>query len=141
MKIIKHNAMLFGNKIRQLREEKQILQRQFAAALEIDTPMYSKIERGERRAKREQVIALAKIFKDTLTKGIVLCPNLHRAFDRGLISISDDYTILINRNFVENQKSAFNISQFAGKQIFLPYAEELYPDLSNIAVHRKKHKF
>ncbi|GHU67341.1 hypothetical protein FACS189413_01950 [Bacteroidia bacterium] len=37
--------------------------KQFAAALEIDTPMYSKIERGERRAKREQVIALAKIFK------------------------------------------------------------------------------
>jgi transcriptional regulator with XRE-family HTH domain len=55
--------MLFGNRIRQLREEKQMLQRQFAAALEIDTPMYSKIERGERRAKREQVIALAKIFK------------------------------------------------------------------------------
>ncbi|GHV55739.1 hypothetical protein FACS1894182_00680 [Bacteroidia bacterium] len=61
--IIKFNAMLFGNKIRQLREEKQMLQRQFAAALEIDTPMYSKIERGERRAKREQVIALAKIFQ------------------------------------------------------------------------------
>jgi transcriptional regulator with XRE-family HTH domain len=40
-----------------------MLQRQFAAALEIDTPMYSKIERGERRAKREQVIALAKILK------------------------------------------------------------------------------
>lgn len=55
--------MLFGNRIRQLREEKQMLQRQFAAALEIDTPMYSKIERSERRAKREQVIALAKIFK------------------------------------------------------------------------------
>lgn len=55
--------MLFGNRIRQLREEKQMLQRQFASALEIDTPMYSKIERGERRAKREQVIALAKIFK------------------------------------------------------------------------------
>jgi transcriptional regulator with XRE-family HTH domain len=55
--------MLFGNRIRRLREEKQMLQRQFAAALEIDTPMYSKIERGERRAKREQVIALAQIFK------------------------------------------------------------------------------
>jgi transcriptional regulator with XRE-family HTH domain len=56
--------MLFGKRIRQLRDEKQMLQRQLAAALEIDTPMYSKIERGERRAKREQVIiALAKIFK------------------------------------------------------------------------------
>jgi transcriptional regulator with XRE-family HTH domain len=54
--------MLFANRIRELREKKQMVQRQFAAALEIDTPMYSKIERGERCAKREQVIALAKIF-------------------------------------------------------------------------------
>jgi transcriptional regulator with XRE-family HTH domain len=34
-----------------------------AAELEIDTPMYSKIERGERKAKREQVIKLAKLLK------------------------------------------------------------------------------
>lgn len=53
--------MLFAVKIRQLREEKQLLQRELASALEIDTPMYSKIERGERPAKREQVIAIAKL--------------------------------------------------------------------------------
>lgn len=54
--------MLFGNKLRQLRDERQILQRQLAALLEIDTPMFSKIERGDRRAKREQVIKLAEYF-------------------------------------------------------------------------------
>ena len=53
--------MLFANKIRQLREEKKLLQRQLAAALEIDTPMYSKIERGDRSAKRSQVIKLAEL--------------------------------------------------------------------------------
>ncbi|MDD3077900.1 MAG: helix-turn-helix transcriptional regulator [Paludibacter sp.] len=53
--------MLFGNKIKQLREEKKLFQRQLAAALEIDTPMYSKIETGSRMAKRTQVIALAKL--------------------------------------------------------------------------------
>ena len=51
--------MLFGSKIRELRDEQGILQRQLAALLEIDTPMFSKIERGDRRAKREQVIKLA----------------------------------------------------------------------------------
>jgi len=54
--------MFLGKRIRELREEKQLLQRQLAASLEIDTPMYSKIERGERKAKREQVIMLAKLF-------------------------------------------------------------------------------
>ena len=44
----------------QLRDEQGLLQRQLAAFLEIDTPMYSKIERGDRRAKREQVIKLAE---------------------------------------------------------------------------------
>lgn len=39
-----------------------MLQRQLAAYLEIDTPMFSKIERGDRRAKRCQVILLAKYF-------------------------------------------------------------------------------
>lgn len=54
--------MLLGNKIRALRDEQGILQRQVAAYLEIDTPMFSKIERGDRRAKRTQVILLAKYF-------------------------------------------------------------------------------
>lgn len=53
--------MLFANKIRQLREERKLLQRHLAAVLDMDTPMFSKIERGERPAKREQVIAFAKI--------------------------------------------------------------------------------
>ena len=33
-----------------------------AAYLEIDTPMFSKIERGDRRAKRSQVPQLAEYF-------------------------------------------------------------------------------
>ena len=34
-----------------------------AAYLEIDTPIFSKIERGDRRAKRSQVIQMATYFK------------------------------------------------------------------------------
>lgn len=50
--------MFLGKRIKELREERHLLQRQLAASLEIDTPMYSKIERGERNAKREQVLKL-----------------------------------------------------------------------------------
>ena len=53
--------MQFGERIRQLREDKELLQRQLAASLEIDTPMFSKIERGDRRAKREHVVQLAEL--------------------------------------------------------------------------------
>ena len=75
--------MLLADKIKQLREEKQLFQRQFcarwvqtklvwvcrattkrckqlAAVLEIDTLMYCNIERGSRPIKRAQVEALSK---------------------------------------------------------------------------------
>lgn len=45
-----------------MRGENGVLQRQLAVLLEIDTPMFSKIERGDRRAKRMQVIQLANYF-------------------------------------------------------------------------------
>lgn len=54
--------MIFGKKIKELREKRGLLQRQLSAALDIDTPMYSKIERGERKAKRSQIPIMAKIF-------------------------------------------------------------------------------
>ncbi|WP_423130054.1 helix-turn-helix domain-containing protein [Gaoshiqia sp. Z1-71] len=55
--------MLFADRIKQLRELKQMPQRQLAAALEIDTATYCKIERGERRSKREQVYILADLLE------------------------------------------------------------------------------
>ncbi len=53
--------MIFGQKIKELRLEQDMVQRQLAAALEIDTPMFSKIERGARPAKRSQVVILANM--------------------------------------------------------------------------------
>ena len=55
--------MIFGRKIKELREERGLVQRQLSAALEIDTPMYSKIERGERKAKRSQIPIMAQMFE------------------------------------------------------------------------------
>ena len=55
--------MIFGRKIKELREERGLVQRQLSAALEIDTPLYSKIERGERKAKRSQIPIMAQMFE------------------------------------------------------------------------------
>ena len=55
--------MIFGRKIKELREERGLVQRQLSAALEIDTPMYSKIERGERKAKRSQIPIMARLLE------------------------------------------------------------------------------
>ena len=56
-------ANQFGDRVRQLREQQKLLLRQVAPMLEIDTPLLSKIERGERTAKKEQVSKFAEILK------------------------------------------------------------------------------
>lgn len=48
-----------GQRIRELRETQNLLLRQVAAHLEIDTALMSKIERGERNPSKEQVILIA----------------------------------------------------------------------------------
>ena len=55
--------MIFGKKIKELREEHGMVQRKLAAALDIDTPMYSKIERGERKAKRSHIPIMARLLE------------------------------------------------------------------------------
>lgn len=64
--------MLFANKIKELREGKQLLQRHVSAALDIDNAMYCKIERGDRMAKREQIPQIAEILQANPEELLVL---------------------------------------------------------------------
>ncbi|MFV0420555.1 MAG: helix-turn-helix domain-containing protein [Dysgonomonas sp.] len=53
--------MLFTEFIKQSREQLQLPQRKLAEALDIDTATYCKIEKGERRVKREQIRIVAEV--------------------------------------------------------------------------------
>ncbi len=52
-----------GKKIRVEREKQNLLLRQVAAFLEIDTALISKVERGERKLTRLHVVKLSKLLK------------------------------------------------------------------------------
>ena len=54
--------MFFGNKIRVLREQKGLVLRKVAAKLDIDTATLSKIELGDRQAKREHLKILSELY-------------------------------------------------------------------------------
>jgi len=74
-----------GNKIRETRENQNLLLRQVAAYLKIDIALLSKAERGGRNLSRVNVTRLAELFKipqeDLLS--LWLC-------DRVLRSVGDD---------------------------------------------------
>lgn len=61
-----------GQRVRELREKKELLLRQIAAYLEVDTALMSKIERGDRNASREQVTKIAEFLKADLNELLTL---------------------------------------------------------------------
>lgn len=60
--------MFFAQKLKSLREEHGYLQKQIAALLDVDTPMYSRIERGERFAKEDYLPLLARFYNYSETE-------------------------------------------------------------------------
>jgi HTH-type transcriptional regulator, competence development regulator len=57
----------FGSKIRLLREQRKLFLRQVAPLLEMDTAQLSKIEKGMRQMKKEQIKLIAEIYEtDTI---------------------------------------------------------------------------
>ena len=80
--------MLFANKIKELREGKQLLQRHVSAALDMDNAMYCKIERGDRRAKREQIPMIAEILQTNVEELLILW-----LADQLIATVADDQAI------------------------------------------------
>lgn len=74
---------------------------------------------------------------DTIPNGISLSPNLHRAFDRGLITINQDYLVRISPSVNENN-SVFSLSQFNGKRIILPEKTTWFPSIESLQWHNKE---
>ena len=85
--------MLFAEKIKQLRDFRQMPQRQIAAALEIDTATYCKIEKGDRRAKREQVTVLADLL-EVESKDLLRLWSADKVYE--LIAEEEEATQILN---------------------------------------------
>ncbi len=87
------------------------------------------------------IIPFSESYNDTITNGIALCPNLHRAFDRGLISLTNDYKVIISKNFSELNESNYGLKQFEGQNILLPNNMKYYPALESLEHHRNNFGF
>ncbi len=82
------------------------------------------------------IVPFAESHDDTIRNGISLSPNLHRAFDRFLISVNPDYRIVVSDNFIE--AGQHSIKEFHGRLINLPEHRDFRPDPGNLRWHFDK---
>lgn len=91
--------------------------------------------KGYAEVQGAHILPVADNGPDTIENGIALSATAHWLFDRHLISLSDDYRLLI-ANRVPHEMRAF--LKPAGDIIFLPQDENQYPDVDYIRLHREK---
>jgi len=75
---------------------------------------------------------------DKVSNGLALCPNLHRAFDRGLITVNSDYSVATSIHINEDIIHAYSLNQLKGKKLILPVAHQYRPALENLEWHRNQ---
>ncbi len=82
------------------------------------------------------IIPFSESYDDTIKNGISLSPNLHRAFDRFIITINQDFEVIVSNDFKES--GYHSIRDFHGKKIFLPKEQKYYPSLENLKWHNDR---
>jgi len=74
---------------------------------------------------------------DSIGNGLALCPNLHRAFDRHLFWLDEDYRVRVAEGFGELGGHDYGVQRFNGKQLRLPKVRAWWPNVENLAAQRK----
>lgn len=82
------------------------------------------------------IVPFSESFDDTITNGLALCPNLHRAFDRGLIDVDENFKVTVSKLFREKE-SDYSIRKFEGKEILLPDQAKYFPLKENLGWHNQ----
>jgi len=59
-------------------------------------------------------------------------PDFNRLFNKGLVSVDNDYKIITSDAFEENTASILKIKELNGKKIHLPFGENYYPRRENL---------
>ncbi|AKQ47007.1 restriction endonuclease [Rufibacter radiotolerans] len=84
------------------------------------------------------IVPFSRTNDDRVTNGMALCPNLHRAFDRGLITVDQQLKVLVSTAIAEDEANAYALRKLDGKRLSLPFGAIHYPAQENLAWHRER---
>ncbi len=90
---------------------------------------------GKSEAQAAHICPVAQGGPDVVQNGVALSATVHWLFDRHLISLTDDYRILVSHNKVPSELQSLFAKQM--DRIHLPADKRLWPHPAYIARHRE----
>ncbi|GFO60232.1 HNH endonuclease [Geomonas silvestris] len=74
---------------------------------------------------------------DDIRNGMALCKLCHWAFDRGMIGVANDYSVITSRHIAANANVPGLLTTLAGRGIIPPADKDLWPAQHYLVEHRK----
>ena len=93
---------------------------------------------GESATDAAHIIPFRISKNDDVRNGISLCKLHHWVFDRGLISLSETYQVLVSPLMSDRRPTEWMLTKFQDKSILLPKRDQLCPAQEALAWHREK---
>lgn len=93
---------------------------------------------GESATDAAHIIPFRISKNDDVRNGISLCKLHHWVFDKGLISLSTTYQILVSPLMSDRRPTEWMLTELEGKSILLPEGDRLHPAQDALAWHREE---
>ena len=91
---------------------------------------------GESVTDAAHIIPFSVSYNDDIRNGISLCKSHHWAFDTGLISLNDDYQVIVSPSMCEQGPTEGMLTQLHDKRIRTPENDRYHPDRGALEWHR-----
>jgi hypothetical protein len=88
-------------------------------------------------AQAAHIIPKRKNGTDDPRNGLALCRSHHWAFDAGIFTLAEDYTILLSPIVAKAETHNFRLLDYEGKLISFPDRQVIYPHPDALAWHRQ----
>ena len=93
---------------------------------------------GESATDAAHIIPFRTSHNDDVRNGISLCKLHHWAFDKGLISLSQTYQVLVSPFMSDQRPTEWRLTELRDKSILLPEHNQLYPAQDALEWHRRE---
>ena len=93
---------------------------------------------GESATDAAHIIPFRISKNDDVRNGISLCKLHHWVFDKGLISLSTTYQVLVSPLMSDRRPTEWMLTELQNKSILLPERNQLYPAQDALDWHREE---
>ena len=93
---------------------------------------------GHTVVEAAHIIPWSESRNDDIRNGMALCRTCHWGFDKGMIGVSDSYTVIISRSIGTDPNFPGLLTLLSGRGMILPVTKIHHPAQENLAKHRRK---